>query len=86
MALLQVHQAKALKQLHEGGADPGVLQELRSDGPRPKGDKSHSAGPGSHDVHISGPGAPPMADLGGYEGVRQASLPGLPDLPGWPIR
>ncbi len=30
MALLQVHQAKALKQLHEGGADPGVLQELRT--------------------------------------------------------
>ncbi len=27
-----------------------------------------------------------MADLGGYEGVRQASLPGLPDLPGRPIR
>ncbi len=30
MALLQVHQAKALKQLHEGSADPGVLQELRT--------------------------------------------------------
>ncbi len=30
MALLQVHQAKALKQLHEVGADPGVLQELRT--------------------------------------------------------
>ncbi len=30
MALLQVHQDKALKQLHEGGADPGVLQELRT--------------------------------------------------------
>ncbi len=30
IALLQVHQAKALKQLHEGGADPGVLQELRT--------------------------------------------------------
>ncbi len=30
MALLHVHQAKALKQLHEGGADPGVLQELRT--------------------------------------------------------
>ncbi len=29
MALLQVHQAK-LKQLHEGDADPGVLQELRT--------------------------------------------------------
>ncbi len=27
-----------------------------------------------------------MADLGGYEGGRQASLPGLPDLPGRPIR
>ncbi len=30
IALLQVHQAKALKQLHKGGADPGVLQELRT--------------------------------------------------------
>ncbi len=30
MALLQVHQAKALKQLHEGDADPGVMQELRT--------------------------------------------------------
>ncbi len=30
MALLQVHQTKALKQLHEGDADPGVLQELRT--------------------------------------------------------
>ena len=29
MALLQVHQAKALKNLHEGGHDPQVLQELR---------------------------------------------------------
>ncbi len=27
-----------------------------------------------------------MADLGGYEGVRQVSLSGLPDLPGRPIR
>ncbi len=30
MALLQVHQVKALKQLHEGDADPGVLQDLRT--------------------------------------------------------
>ncbi len=30
MALLQVHQAKALKQLHEGDAEPSVLQELRT--------------------------------------------------------
>ncbi len=30
MALLQVHQAKALRDLHEGGHDPGVLSELRT--------------------------------------------------------
>ncbi len=30
MVLLQVHQPKELKQLHEGGADPGVLQKLRT--------------------------------------------------------
>ncbi len=30
MALLQVHQAKALRDLHEGGHDPGVRSELRT--------------------------------------------------------
>ncbi len=30
MVLLQILQAKALKQLRKGGADPGVLQELRT--------------------------------------------------------
>ncbi len=30
MAILQVHQAKALKQVHEGSTDPGLMQELRS--------------------------------------------------------
>ncbi len=30
MALMQVHQAKALRDLHEGGHDPGVLSELRT--------------------------------------------------------
>ncbi|KAI2645082.1 ORF V: Enzymatic polyprotein [Labeo rohita] len=30
MALLQVHQAKALKELHEGSSDPGVMQELQA--------------------------------------------------------
>ncbi|KAL0152709.1 hypothetical protein M9458_052432 [Cirrhinus mrigala] len=30
MAILQVHQAQALKQLHEGRPDKGVLQELRT--------------------------------------------------------
>ncbi len=30
MAILQVHKAKALKQLHEGSTDPGLMQELRT--------------------------------------------------------
>ncbi len=30
MAILQVHQAKALKQVHEGSTDPGLIQELRT--------------------------------------------------------
>ncbi len=30
MAILQVHQAKALKQMHEGSPDPGLMQELRT--------------------------------------------------------
>ncbi len=29
MAILQVHQAKSLKQVHEGSTDPGLMQELR---------------------------------------------------------
>ncbi len=30
MAILQVYQAKALKQVHEGSTDPGLMQELRT--------------------------------------------------------
>ncbi len=30
MAILQVHQAKALKKVHEGSTDPGLMQELRT--------------------------------------------------------
>ncbi len=30
MAILQVHQAKVLKQMHEGSTDPGLMQELRT--------------------------------------------------------
>ncbi len=59
---------------------------VHSNGPRSKSDKSHSAGPWSDDVHIGGPGAPLMAYLGRYEGDWQASLLGLTDLPGRPIR
>ncbi len=110
MALLQVHQAKALKQLHEGGADPGVLQELctatylalratkvtaRALGQTMStlGGRPRSAIGGAPGLKVTaqalgqtmstlggrprsaiggapgGPGAPPMADLDGYEGV-----------------
>lgn len=30
MTLLQVYQAKALKELHKGSSDPGLMQELRT--------------------------------------------------------
>ncbi len=30
MAILQVHQARALKQVHEDSTDPGLMQELRT--------------------------------------------------------
>ncbi len=30
MAILQVHQAKALKEMHEDSSDPGLMQELRT--------------------------------------------------------
>ncbi len=30
MAILQVHQSKALKQVHTGSTDPGLMQELRT--------------------------------------------------------
>ncbi len=30
MVILQVHQAKALKQVHKGSTDPGLMQELRT--------------------------------------------------------
>ncbi len=59
-----------------------VAGATHSDGPCPEGDESQSAVPGSDDVHVSGSGAPPMADPGGYERV---SLLGLPYIPGRPI-
>ncbi len=57
MALLQVHQAKALRDLHEGGHDLAVLHELRA-APSDEGDRTVS---GSCDVHACGPGAPSLA-------------------------
>ncbi len=62
MTLLQVHQAKALRDLHEGGHDLPVLHELGAATdlapPSDEGDRTVS---GSCDVHGSGPGAPSLA-------------------------
>ncbi len=46
MALLQVHQAKALKDLHEGGHDLAVLHELRAA-------TVHASGPGVPSLAVS---------------------------------
>ncbi len=46
MVILQVHQAKALKQVHEGRTDPGLMQDW------PTSDERHSAVPREGDVHI----------------------------------
>ncbi len=49
----------------DGGAAKGYVTTY-SDGPRPTGDESHCTLPGSGDVHLSGPGAPPVAEPGRY--------------------
>ncbi len=59
MALLQVHQAKVLRDLHEGGHDPEVLSELRTE--------VYSAVSGPCDVHRGGPGMPSVAVSGRHE-------------------
>ncbi len=58
MAILQVHQAKALKQMHEGSSNPGLMQELRT-----ATDFALRATevPREGDVHHDGPGAPSLA-------------------------
>ncbi len=69
IAILQVHQAKALKQMHEGSTDPGLMQELLSTSV-----KSHSAVPREGDVHHSGTGALSLAQPDRDEGRRQDML------------
>ncbi len=69
MAILQVHQAKALKQVYEGSTDS-------------TSDESHGAVPREGDVHHGGPGAPSLAQPGRDEGRRQGTLSRRPHLPG----
>ncbi len=65
MALLQVHQAKALRDLHEGGHDPGVLSELRTATDLAlRATEGYGAVSGPCDVHHGGPGTPPLAVSG----------------------
>ncbi len=82
MAILQVHQAKALKEMHEGSSDPGLMQELRTvTDPRSTSDESHGAVPWEGDVHYGGPGAPSLARPGRDEGRRQSTLSRRPPSP-----
>ncbi len=87
MAILQVHQAKALKQVHEGSTDPGLMQELRTVTDfASSSDESHGAVPREGDVHHGGPGAPTLAQPGRDEGRRQGTLSRRPHLPGRAVR
>ncbi len=71
IAILQVHQAKVLKQVHEGWCRR-----------RSTSDESHSAVPREGDVHHGGPEAPSVAQPGREEGRRQGTLYWRPHLPG----
>ncbi len=83
MDILQVHQAKALKQVHEGSTDPGLIQELRTVTDfalRAMKVTARSLGEG--DVHHGGPGAPSLVQPGRDEGRQQGTLSRRPHLPG----
>ncbi len=76
MALLQVHQAKALRDLHEGGHDPQVHHELHAATDlAASGKEGYGAGSGPCDVHSGGPGTPSLAVSGRHEGCRQSQVP-----------
>ncbi len=80
MALLQVHQAKALRDLHEGGHDPGVLSEHRTTTDLALRATKVTARSLGH------PGMPPLAVSGRHEGGRQGTVPECPRVPDRPVR
>ncbi len=87
MALLQVHQAKALRDLHEGDHDPGVLTELRTTTDLALRATKVTGGLWAVcDVHHGGPGTPPLAVSGRHEGGRQGTVPECPRVPDRPLR
>ncbi len=84
MAILQVHQAKALKQVYEGSTDPGLMQELRTVTDfalRATKVMARSLGKA-----MSTMVAPSLAQPGRDEGRRQGTLSRRPHLPGRAIR
>ncbi len=84
MAILQVHQAKALKQVHEGSTDQGLMQELRTATDFAlRATKVTARVPREGDVHHGGPGAPSLAQPGRG---RQGTLSRRPHLPGRAFR
>ncbi len=87
MAILQVHQAKALKQVHESSTEPGVdAGAAHGDWLRSTSDESHGAVPREGDVHHGGPGAPSLAQPGRDEGRRQGTLSRCPHFQGIAVR
>ncbi len=69
MALLLVHQAKALRDLHEGSHDLQVLQEFPAVTDLAlRVTKVMASVSGSCDVHFGGPGVPSLAVSGRHEG------------------
>ncbi len=75
MALLQVHQAKALRDLHEVSRPTWPTSSSRTsscDGPRASGDEGYGTGSGPCDVHSGGPGTPlPQAVSGVWTGPQR---------------
>ncbi len=87
MAILQVHQAKALKQCTRVSTDPGFDAEAaHGDWLRSTSDGKSRRGPSEGDVHHGGPGAQSLAQPGRDEGRRQGTLSRRPHLSGRAVR
>ncbi len=84
MAILQVHQAKTLKQVHEDSIDPGLMQELRTATDfalRATKVTARSLGKAMSTMVVQA-----LAQPGRDEGCRQGTLSRRPHLPGMAVR
>ncbi len=83
-AIQQEHQAKALKQMHEGSADPGLMQELSTATDFAlRATKVMARSLGKAIVHHGGPRAPSLTQPGRDEGCRQSTLSWRPISQAW---